>query len=146
MTRYLLQQALDALSESIPKNMQVVEALKAALAQHEPYAWHYYNSGGYHRGPSKQFDADVEAAEMYPRTHHLIPLYTAPMDSEIAGLKCDLRYARSERDEWKRLYEAALLAPDTLTQSTHAGDASKKDVEIDMLREDLADMTAERAK
>jgi hypothetical protein len=122
MTRALLQQALSALDtcESLtayyhdePAVEAAITALKAALAHHEqePYAWHYYNSGGYsgyHRGPSKQFDADVEAAEMYPRTHHLITLYSAPMDSEIAGLECDLRYARSERDEWKRLYEAAI--------------------------------------
>jgi hypothetical protein len=101
MSRALLQQALDALGsfESFTgyyfDDVSVEEAITAitvALAQpkQEPYAWHYYNSGGYsgyHRGPSKQFDADVEAAEMYPRTHHLITLYAAPMDSEIDGLK-----------------------------------------------------------
>lgn len=46
----------------------------------EPYAWHYWNSGGatvYHRGPSKRLEADLEAAEIFPRVHHIERLYTA---------------------------------------------------------------------
>jgi hypothetical protein len=45
----------------------------------EPYAWHYKNAAGvsvWHFGPSKMFDADLEASKMWPRTHQLIPVYT----------------------------------------------------------------------
>ncbi|MGB3882039.1 MAG: hypothetical protein WA955_15825 [Diaphorobacter nitroreducens] len=55
-------------------------AMRAQAAQ-EPYCWHYWSSGGasvYHRGPSKMLDADKEAAAMYPKAHHCIPLYTHP--------------------------------------------------------------------
>ena len=57
------------------------EALKQALAApvQEPYAWHYKNAAGvsaWHFGPSRMFDADLEASKMWPRTHQLIPVYT----------------------------------------------------------------------
>jgi hypothetical protein len=45
----------------------------------EPYAWHYKNAAGvsaWHFGPSRMFDADLEASKMWPRTHQLIPVYT----------------------------------------------------------------------
>ena len=45
----------------------------------EPYAWHYKNAAGvsaWHFGPSKMFDADLEASKMWPRAHQLIPVYT----------------------------------------------------------------------
>ena len=55
-------------------------ALKAQPAPvQEPYAWHYKNAAGvsvWHFGPSKMFDADLEASKMWPRTHQLIPVYT----------------------------------------------------------------------
>jgi hypothetical protein len=41
------------------------------------------------------------------------------------------------------LLYAAPAAPSTLTQSTHAADVLKKDVEIDRLRKELADMAAQ---
>ncbi len=59
---------------------KALAALAVPEAAQEPYAWHYWNTGGasvYHRGPSKALDADIAAAKQYPRTHHLIPLFTA---------------------------------------------------------------------
>jgi hypothetical protein len=56
------------------------EALRAQPAPvQEPYAWHYKNAAGvsvWHFGPSRMFDADLEASKMWPRTHQLIPVYT----------------------------------------------------------------------
>jgi hypothetical protein len=65
-----------------------IEMIDAILKEHpaaqpapvqEPYAWHYKNAAGvsaWHFGPSRMFDADLEASKMWPRTHQLIPVYT----------------------------------------------------------------------
>lgn len=58
---------------------QELEALKRAISDAEPYAWHYTNNGGasvLHRWPSNRLDADIAAANEFPRAHHVTPLYT----------------------------------------------------------------------
>jgi hypothetical protein len=64
-----------------PLLFEAEEILEQALAApvQEPYAWHYKNAAGvsaWHFGPSRMFDADLEASKMWPRTHQLIPVYT----------------------------------------------------------------------
>ena len=71
--------------ETVEDFVALVRADERALAAQpaptvqEPYAWHYKNAAGvsaWHFGPSRMFDADLEASKMWPRTHQLIPVYT----------------------------------------------------------------------
>jgi len=51
---------------------------------------------------------------------------------------------RANMREYLMVHRKDTPAPDALTQSTHTSDVSKKDAEIDMMRKELADMTAQR--
>ncbi|WP_052862667.1 hypothetical protein [Delftia lacustris] len=76
-----------------------IEAFAAAAPQAPaaPYAWHYWNSGGasvYHRGDSKQLEADKAAAGAHPKTHHCIPLYTHPAAPAAPAVDAPAQVAR----------------------------------------------------
>lgn len=80
----------------------------------EPYAWHYWNNGGasvYHRGPSNQLNADMDAAKMFPAVHHCVPLYTHPQAAKPLSLaQCNELIYQAESLEEKRNVIALIRA------------------------------------
>jgi len=88
----------------------IAKQVNPAAPVREPYAWHYKNAGGvsaWHFGPSRRFDADLDASERWPKTHQLIPVYTTPpaAQQQWVGLThdeydaiCDKHSAMSDFD------------------------------------------------
>ena len=93
--RAVVEQVLEALEygqhslkqvsehEWVSRGELAMQALRAALEQEqaEPVAWLYVNKSGVqalHIEPSLRLDADIKAAQDYPDTNKVTPLYAAP--------------------------------------------------------------------